>query len=174
MPSLTVKQLRGGEHTIELPDGASLNELHRAVSEAFGCPPANQRLMLRGRPLLVPADVADASLSSLGVRNGDRLVLVVKEAATSAESSGPAHVAAAADSSNVGTDKPSASSTTATATFADLLRRRVVRDNPGMAPADADSYVAMFSRALAAKVDSLSLDDIERLCANWPTAVSQG
>lgn len=74
----------GQQHHISIAASASLVELQDALYQATQVAPAAQKLVCKGKPLLTPSNMS-ASLSSLNVANGSKLLLIgAKDATVSA------------------------------------------------------------------------------------------
>lgn len=146
-----VKILQGAECNVDITHGDSVETLKELVKAQLNISPADQRLLHKGKPLQ-----EGTLLGDYGLREGDRLHLVVKKEASPA--TGPAQPTTTGCIETQ--TEPSSREGLESEVFR-LLRPHYGNDG------DARKVVGAFMKNFDKKLSCLSLEDIETICESW-------
>jgi len=140
---ITVKILQGVECCVEISEDQTTDDLKVAVEGELKIPVENQKLVLKGKTLQ-----SSTSLRDYKLKDGDKVHLVVKTPA----------LAAVEPISAVIPDNPRAK--------LENHLKRVIKQH-FRSEEESNRVVAATLKGLDRRLSSLSLDDIERICAGW-------
>lgn len=148
-----VKILQGAECNVDITHGDSVETLKELVKAQLNISPSDQRLLHKGKPLQEGTLLGDYNL-----KEGDRLHLVVKKEAS------PVVVA-----SPVVTPATGCIETQTEPNSRDVLEKEIFRLLRPQYGNDSDTrkVVSAFLKSLDKKLNSLSLEDIDRICEAW-------
>jgi len=153
-----VKILQGAECYVEILPADSVQHLKELVEVQLNISPSNQRLVHKGKTL------QDGSLlEEYHLKEGDKLHLVVKK-----DSSPIASVPVQSQTKKTSTGCIETQTETPVRV---LLEREMTRILKPQYKSDSEvrKVVSAFIKNIDKKLNALSLDDIERICARWNT-----
>jgi len=154
---INVKILQGAECNVDVVGGDSVDRLKELVQTHLNISPSNQRLLHRGKTL------QDGTLiQEYNLKEGDKLHLVVKKEAS------PAAAAIVSESTKTTTTTGCIETQTEIEPKV-LLEREMTRILKAHYSSDSEvrKVVGAFVKNVEKKLNSLSLDDIERICDRW-------
>jgi len=151
-----VKILQGAECNVDITHGDSVETLKELVKAHLNISPCDQRLLYKGKPLQEGTLLGDYNL-----KDGDRLHLVVKKEASPCVSQTVATSPVIPATGCIETQTEPVSR--------DILEKEVFRLLRPQYGNDSDTrkVVAAFVKILDRKLNSLSLEDIDRICEAW-------
>jgi len=157
-----VKILQGAECNVDITHGDSVETLKELVKAQLNISPCDQRLLHKGKPLQEGTLLGDYNL-----KDGDRLHLVVKKDASPVAA--PPVVAPPVVTSPVVLPSTGCIETQTEPGSRDILEKEMFRLMRPQYANDADTrkVISAFVKNLDKKLNSLSLEDIDRICEAW-------
>lgn len=153
---MSVKILQGAECNVDILAADSVEHLKQLVQVQLNISPSNQRLLHKGKTL------QDGTLlEEYQLKEGDKLHLVVKKESTPVKSDKSPSQKTSTGCIETQTETP----------VRVLLEREMTRILKSHYSSDAEvrKVVSAFVKNIERKFNSLSLDDIERICEKWNT-----
>ncbi|XP_022656395.1 ubiquitin-like protein 4A [Varroa jacobsoni] len=141
---ITVKILGGEECTIEVQSSTSIQDVKKELSVKMNVPVEKQKLVFKGKTLVDTSKVGEHTLEE-----GAKVHLVVTKSSTPTPSS-------SSSGSSPATSTKASSSVDFWPLLSDLLRRHFV-------PEDVDKIIDEYKKDFEAGLQSLNLDDIDRM-----------